>query len=297
MRALVIGGAGFVGRYLIDALVRSGYETHATTLAGVPIAAGNGVTAHDLDITDPEAAECLLQVLKPDRIFHLAAQSSVRLSWEKPRLTTEVNAVGAVNLFEGIRKACPAARTVVVGSGEEYGKIDYQASVRETQPPQPGNLYALTKLFQERLAQLYSEAYGLNFVMTRSFNHFGPYQTEQREPIIRVGNLDAYRDFTDVRDVVRAYLLLAEKGERGEVYNVGSGTCLRIGDILEIILSLSSKKIEVKIDERKFRPIDVPKIMADVSKLKALGWKPKIPVRETIENTLDFYRNRKHGKD
>lgn len=314
MRALVIGGAGFVGRYLIDALVRSGYETHATTLAGVPIAAGNGVTAHDLDITDPEAAECLLQALKPDRIFHLAAQSSVRLSWEKPRLTTEVNAVGAVNLFEGIRKACPAARTVVVGSGEEYGKIDYQASVRETQPPQPSNLYALTKLFQERLAQLYSEAYGLNFVMTRSFNHFGPYQTEQfvvadfcsqvaaiergeREPIIRVGNLDAYRDFTDVRDVVRAYLLLAEKGERGEVYNVGSGTCLRIGDILEIILSLSSKKIEVKIDERKFRPIDVPKIMADVSKLKALGWEPKIPVRETIENTLDFYRNRKHGKD
>lgn len=312
MRALVVGGAGFVGNYLIEALVRSGYETHATTLSGVPIMAQDGVTAYDLNITDPEKTEDLLKKLRPDLVFHLAAQSSVRLSWEKPHLTTEVNAVGAANLFEGIRKACPRARTLVVGSGEEYGRIDYEAPVRETQVPRPSNLYALTKLFQERLAKLYTEAYGLHFVMTRSFNHFGPRQTKQfvvadfcsqvasiergeREPVICVGNLDAYRDFTDVRDVVRAYLLLAEKGEKGEVYNVGSGTCLRIGDILELILSLSSEKIEVKVDERKFRPIDVPKICADVSKLKALGFEPRIPLRETIENTLDYYRKNKNA--
>lgn len=314
MRALVVGGAGFVGKYLIEALVRSGAETHTTGLPGIPFSVKDGVTVHGLDITDPAETERLLQELRPDRVFHLAAQSSVALSWERPRLTTEVNAVGAVNLFEGIRKACPAAKTVVVGSGEEYGKIDYETPVRETEPPRPSNLYALTKLFQERLAALYAEAYGLDFVMTRSFNHFGPHQTEQfvvadfcsqvaaiergeREPVIRVGNLDAYRDFTDVRDVVRAYLLLAEKGKRGEVYNVGRGVCLRIGDILELILSLSAAKIEVRIDERKFRPIDVPKIRADVTKLKALGWEPQIPVRETIENTLDFYRRREHGEN
>ncbi len=311
MRALVVGGAGFVGKYLIEALACGGYETHATTLPDVPVSVPCGVSVHSLDITDPDATEQLLSDLKPDKIFHLAAQSSVRLSWEKPRLTAEVNAVGAVNLFEGIRKACPSAKTVVVGSGEEYGRIDYEAPVKETETPQPTNIYALTKLFQERLAKLYAEAYGLDFVMTRSFNHFGPYQTEQyvvadfcsqvaaiesgeREPVICVGNLDACRDFTDVRDVVRAYLLLAEKGERGEVYNVGSGTCLRIGDILGLILSLSSEKIEVRIDGRKFRPIDVPKIRADVTKLKALGWAPQIPVRETIENTLEFYRQCKN---
>lgn len=308
MRALVVGGAGFVGNYLNEALLKKGFETYTTLLPGLKAEVPEGVRTYFSDITEPEETERLLRELKPDFIFHLAAQSSVRLSWEQPRLTTEVNAVGAVNLFEGIRKACPAAKTLVVGSSEEYGAIGYTEPVRETEPPQPTNLYALTKLFQERLAKLYADAYGLHFVMTRSFNHFGPRQSRQfvvadfcsqvaaiergeREPVISVGNLDAYRDFTDVRDVVRAYLLLAERGERGEIYNVGSGSCLRIRDILELVLSLSEREIEVKIDEKKFRPIDVPRICADADKLKALGWEPQIPVRETIRDTLDFYRN------
>lgn len=309
MKALVVGGAGFVGKFLIEALVRVGVETHATTLPNVPIFVSDDVVTHYLDITAPDEIEQLLCEIKPDVIYHLAAQSSVRISWEKPRLTAEVNAVGAVNLFEGIRRVCPSARTLIIGSSEEYGKINYDEAVKENAIPQPGNPYALTKFFQERLAKLYADAYGLNFIMTRSFNHFGPYQSEQfvvadfcsqvaaiengeKEPIIRVGNLDAYRDFTDVRDVVEAYLILSEKGERGEVYNVGSGECLRIRDILELILSLSTKKIKVEIDKQKFRPTDVPRIRADVSKLMELGWKPKIPVRETIKDTLSFYRGK-----
>lgn len=309
MRALVVGGAGFVGRYLTGALAARGFETHATTLSDVRLPPQEGVAEHVLDITEPQEVRRLLRDLRPDRIFHLAAQSSVRLSWEQPRLTAEVNALGAVNLFEAVKEECPSARVLVVGSGEEYGNADYSVPVRESVPAAPRNVYALTKLFQEQLAGLYAEAYGLSFVATRSFNHFGPYQSTQfvvadfcsqaaaieknlREPVIRVGNLAAYRDFTDVRDVVEAYLLLAEKGERGEVYNVGSGKCLSIGEILGIVLSLCARKIEVRVDESKFRPIDVPRICADVTKIKALGWEPKIPVRQTVSDTLDHFRER-----
>lgn len=305
MRALIVGAAGFVGGYLIEALQTEKYEITATKLKHEKINAE--VKAVDLDLSDFSAVCGLLEETKPNVIFHLAAQSSVKISWDKPQLTANVNIIGAINLFEAVRVHCPDAKVIVIGSSEEYGDIDYNSAVKEAVTPEPKNIYALTKYAQEKLAKIYVDAYGLHFVMTRSFNHIGSGQSAQfvvadfcsqvariergeQEPVIKVGNLNSFRDFSDVRDVVRAYILLAKKGVDGEVYNVGNGNSIKISDILETVISLSETKIEVVVDKQKFRPIDVPRIQADISKMRGLGWEPSIPIKQSVSETLDFYR-------
>lgn len=307
MKALIIGAAGFVGGYLIEELKKAGkYEITATKLSFEELNV-SGAKVIDADICDIEQTRQVLRDLKPNVIFHLAAQSSVKKSWEKPQLTVHINVLGAVNLFEAVRAECPMARIVVIGSSEEYGEIDYSAPVKETVIPNPKNIYALTKRAQEELARIYCKAYGLDIVMTRSFNHIGPKQIPQfvvadfcsqvakiekglQVPEIRVGNLSARRDFTDVRDVVKAYVLLAEKGSKGEVYNVGSGISVEIAQILKYIISLSDKNVTIKIDESKMRPVDVADIKADVGKLSALGWTRNYDINSTIREMLDYFR-------
>lgn len=306
MKVLIVGAAGFVGGYLIEELKAIGAEIVATKLPFEKIVI-DGITVRDLDITDAEQTEKLLAEIAPDVIYHLAAQSSVRLSWEKPAFTAKINIVGAINLFEAARKRLDkSVKILVIGSSEEYGEIDYSEAVKESVAPQPKNVYALTKLSQEELAKIYVKAYGMNIVMTRSFNHVGPKQSTQfvvadfcnqvakiekgLQDKICVGNLAAKRDFTDVRDVVKAYVLLAEKGEKGEVYNVGSGVSVSIKKILDTILAFTDKKITVETDSAKFRPIDVADIKADVSKLSALGWKKTYHLNRTLQETLEYFR-------
>ena len=307
MKSLVLGAAGFVGGYLIEELKKSGkYDVTATKLSFEKLNI-DGVKVIDVDICDIGQIKQVIRELQPDVIFHLAAQSSVKKSWEKPQLTVEINVLGAVNLFEAVRAERPAAKVIVIGSSEEYGDIDYSVPVKETVAPNPKNIYALTKRTQEELARIYCQAYGLDIVMTRSFNHIGPKQLPQfvvadfcsqvakiekglQSPEIRVGNLAARRDFTDVRDVVKAYMLLAEKGIKGEIYNVGSGVSVEISKILKYIISLSNKRISVKIDEAKMRPIDIPDIKADVRKLFSLGWTKNYDIKQTIKETLDYFR-------
>ena len=308
MKALIIGAAGFVGEYLIHALQNVGYEVFATKLKHETLNIGE-VSVLDLDITDFLQTKEVLTTVMPDVVFHLAAQSSVKLSWERPQLTANINIVGAINVLEAVRVASKNIRLLLIGSSEEYGAIDYTQAVREDFIPVPKNIYALTKHAQEQLAEIYNKAYGLDVVMTRSFNHIGPKQAHQfvvadfchqvaliekglQDPIIRVGNLAAYRDFTDVRDVVTAYITLVEKGECGEIYNVGSGVPIQIKTILDIILSISNKQIDVVVDPSKFRPIDIPYIYADVTKLKKLGWEPKYSIRNSIEEILSYERDR-----
>ncbi len=308
MKALIIGAAGFVGEYLIHALQNVGYEVFATKLKHETLNIGE-VSVLDLDITDFLQTKEVLTTVMPDVVFHLAAQSSVKLSWERPQLTANINIVGAINVLEAVRVASKNIRILLIGSSEEYGAIDYTQAVREDFIPVPKNIYALTKHAQEQLAEIYNKAYGLDVVMTRSFNHIGPKQAHQfvvadfchqvaliekglQDPIIRVGNLAAYRDFTDVRDVVTAYITLVEKGECGEIYNVGSGVPIQIKTILDIILSISNKQIDVVVDPSKFRPIDIPYIYADVTKLKKLGWEPKYSIRNSIEEILSYERDR-----
>ena len=309
-RALIIGAAGFVGAYLIEELLReTDWDLHVTKIPRESIE-NKDVSVHDLDIMDPQQVENILNETKPDFIFHLAAQSSVALSWKNPNLTVDINIKGTINFLETIKNSALRPRILLIGSGEEYGLVEQdEIPIKETNPLRPGNFYAITKATQNMIGKLYFQAYGLDILMVRAFNHIGPRQAElfvvsdfckqvaqieagKQIPTINVGNLDAQRDFTDVRDVVRAYRLLINKGTSGELYNVGSGKALRISDILEKILSLSDKTIEVVQDPNKYRPIDIPIIVADITKIvRDVAWQPRIGLETTLVETLSYWRN------
>ncbi len=312
MKALVIGAAGFVGGYLIEQLKKDGYTPYATKLPFEKIDAECKV--FDLDITDGQAVFDLISSHRPEKIFHLAAQSSVKLSWDKPELTVNVNICGSLNVLQACLRLKDeySPTLLMIGSAEEYGKVSPDACpISESTPCIPGNIYALTKQTQNGLARIYADAYKMNIINVRAFNHTGPGQSTafvvsdfcsqvasieagQKEPVISVGNLDAKRDFTDVRDIVRAYVMLSERGKAGQTYNVGSGRALRIADILDIIVSKAKCKIEVQKEPARMRPSDVPIQYADISKIKAAtGWEPQIPIEQTVESCLNYFRNQK----
>ncbi len=307
-KALIIGGCGFVGRYLAEHLKTNGDQVFVTKLPHEKIKTEEyGV--YDLDILDAEKVFSLLNHIQPDAIYHLAAQSSVAQSWKNPGLTVDINIKGTLNILNSIRKLTYFPRILLVGSGEEYGRVlPEEVPIDEETLLRPGNIYAATKASQNMLGKIYTDAYGMDIIMVRAFNHIGPGQSEQfvvsdfckqvatleRDQslsVIRVGNLKAKRDFTDVRDVVRAYALLMESGNRGETYNVGSGKAVSIEEILKKIISISPGTIRVEVEEKRFRPIDVPIIEADIRKLQeCTGWSPEIAIERTIEETLNYWR-------
>lgn len=310
MKALIIGGAGFVGAYLIRELSSAGAEVHATCLPFETITESCGV--HTLDIMNADDISALLDELCPDVVYHLAAQSSVALSWKKPGLTAEINVVGSINVLEAVRNAVKKdIRVIMIGTGEEYGFIREDACpLSEDEPLDPGNIYAATKACQEMISRIYVCAYKMDIVMVRAFNHSGPGQSDifvisdfcrqiaeiesgKKEPGMCVGNLTAMRDFTDVRDVVRAYRLLADKGVSGRVYNVGRGKAVDIQFILDTALGLSDKTITVKQDPARMRASDIPIIEPDISRItEDTGWKPEISMEQTISDTLNWWRER-----
>lgn len=308
MKALIIGGAGFVGGYLINELASDGYDVHATCLPSENIK--GECTVHTLDIMDKEAVSAVLSAVSPDVVFHLAAQSSVALSWKKPQLTAEINVIGSINVLEAVREAEKKMRLILIGSGEEYGFIREGACpLDENEKLSPGNIYAVTKACQGMLGEVYARAYKMDIIMVRAFNHSGPAQLpmfvisdfckqiaeiekEMRPPEMMVGNLSAMRDFTDVRDVVRAYRLLAEKGVCGKTYNVGRGKAVKISYILETAVSMATRPVEVKQDPARMRASDIPLIEPDVSLINAdTGWRAEISMEQTVKDTLDYWRN------
>ncbi len=309
MKALIIGGSGFVGYYLAAHLVKErDWETIVTKLPSEK-AELDACTIRDLDILDAQAVKVLLKQLQPDVIFHLAAQSSVAVSWQNPQLTADINIHGSLNVLEAAREMAHQPRILLIGSSEEYGTLPAEVSlVTEQTPVHPGNPYAVTKAAQNLFGSVYAKAYGMQIVMVRAFNHVGPRQRpgfvvadfckqaaeiamKKREPLMRVGNLSAARDFTDVRDVVRAYSMLAESGKAGETYNVGSGKAIVIQELLEEIIRQCGAEIRVETDSAKLRPVEIPVIEADVTKLKRdTGWQPEIPLRQTIADTLAYWK-------
>lgn len=309
MKALIIGGAGFVGGYLINELSANGFEVHATCLENEKII--ENCTVHTLDIMDKSSIVDIFDRIMPDVVYHLAAQSSVAVSWSKPQLTAEINVIGSINVLEALRECRKTSdiRLIMIGSGEEYGYIRPEACpISETEPLNPGNIYAATKACQEMIGKIYSRAYGLDIVMVRAFNHSGAKQSStfvisdfckqiseieagMKSPEICVGNLSARRDFTDVHDVVKAYRLLAEKGIKGKIYNIGRGRAVSIQYILDTALSLSAADIQVKKDPQRMRAADIPVIEPDVSEIfKDTGWKAEISVEKTIADTLNYWR-------
>lgn len=308
MKALIIGGAGFVGGYLIKELADSGWDVHATCLENEKIS--EKCSVHTLNILERDAVKLLLDEIDPDVVYHLAAQSSVSVSWKKPQLTAEINVIGTINVLEAVRDFQKKnIRLILIGSGEEYGFIrDGACPLSEEEKLNPGNIYAATKACQGMLGEIYARAYKMDIIMVRAFNHSGPRQAPmfvisdfcrqiaviekgESPAEMMVGNLSAKRDFTDVRDVVRAYRLLAEKGVSGRVYNVGRGKAVEIQFILDTALGFSKLPIKVRKDPARMRASDIPLIEPDVSRIADdTDWKAEISMEQTIEDTLNYWR-------
>ena len=310
-KALIIGAAGFVGGYLSEELLRNGYEVYLTKLEFEKIEK-SAATVYNMDVTSVTETDAVIADIKPDVVFHLAAQSSVKLSWEKPHLTLNVNIIGALNVLEACRRLTETGKktkVLLIGSAEEYGKVTpEQCPIKEELQCAPKNLYALSKLTQNGLGKIYSESFGMDIITVRAFNHTGPKQAPafvladfckqvaeiesgEREAVISVGNLEAMRDFTDVRDIVKAYLLLSEKGKSGQTYNVGRGEAVKISALLDMLLKEAKCPIEVRRDEGRMRPSDVPLHVADTTKIRSdTGWQPTISLEETVKDTLNYWR-------
>lgn len=311
MKALIIGAAGFVGGHLIKHLACDcGFEVYATKLPHEKLETENA-SVQDLDILDINAVTELLEKTKPDQIYHLAAQSSVKLSWDRPQLTADINIKGTINVLEAVRGLDYSPGILLVGSGEEYGWLQpEEIPVKEDTLLRAGNIYAATKACQGMLGEIYARAYNMNIIMVRAFNHIGPGQADifvisdfcrqvvqaelgKKEPVLSVGNLAAERDFTDVRDIVRAYSSLMKSGRSGQTYNVGSGKARSIQSMLDMILERSSVRIEVKQDSARMRPSDVPTIAADITRIKNdTGWQPELPLGDTIDDIMEYWRKK-----
>ena len=315
MRLLVTGSGGFVGGHFVDYVhaEQPGVEVHGVVLphGGVSWRAASGARVLEADLNDPAAAAAVVEEVRPAAILHLAGQSSVHLSWRDPGGTMRTNVLGIVHLLDAVRRQGLRPVVVVVGSAEEYGPVGpEEMPIREDTPLRPASPYAVSKVAQAALALLYGPAGGLRVVLTRTFHHTGPGRGEgfaessfarqiaeieagRRPGVLKVGNLDAVRDFADVRDVVRAYWMLLERGEAGVAYNVCSGRGRPVRRLLDLLLEASGARIDVQLDPERLRPSDVPAQVGDPSRLRAAtGWEPRIPLERTLRDLLDDWRAR-----
>lgn len=308
-KIFITGVNGFVGRHLmleykdseIIGLVREGTDKNL----------GTNIKTVQGDILDKERIEKIIKEEKPDLILHLAAFTSPSESLKNPVGTLDNNIKGQLNILEAVRKIeLLDTKLLVVSSAEVYGDIDEaNLPISEEESLNPMTPYAVSKITQDFLGYQYFKSYGIKSIRVRPFNHIGPGQSSmfvvsafarqialiekgKQEKIIKVGDLISRRDFTDVRDIVRAYRILMEKGKIGDVYNIGSGKSYKISEILEILLSFSKQKIEIKEDESLMREVDIKESRCDSSKInKDTGWKPEIPIEKSLLDSLDYWRN------
>jgi GDP-4-dehydro-6-deoxy-D-mannose reductase len=314
LRSLITGVGGFAGSHLADYLLAEGDAAGEVwgcdlTAARRPYLSPN-VHLIAADLRDPQAAHQLIAQSRPERIFHLAGQAFVGDSWAHPWETIETNLRSQVNVLEAVVANGLRPSILVVGSSEEYGRMGTPGlAIDETQPLQPDSPYSVSKVAQDMLGLQYFLSYALPIVRVRPFNHIGPRQNHkfvaaafasqvaaieagQKPPVMQVGNLEPRRDFTDVRDTVRAYALLLERGQAGEVYNLGSGESHRIRELLDVLLSLAHTSIRVETDSSRLRPNDVPDLVCDASRLRqATGWQPQYRLEETLRDLLNYERS------
>lgn len=316
MKILVTGAAGFVGCHLIKALQEEGNaddEIYAFVLNEAEKQRVNlqKEKVYVVDITNKESVNDNISMIKPDVVYHLAAQSSVGLSWKIPSVTYNVNLVGTTNLLESLDEFSSKATVLLVGSAEQYDvKKESKMPVLEEHPLNGNNPYAVSKMAQEASAELFIETTGLSIIRVRAFNHIGVGQETKfvipdwcsqvvqmemnldAEPVLKVGNIKVKRDFTDVCDIVKAYIMLVKYGKSGEIYNVGSGSCYSLEEILSFIINNSKRKgISWQIDEDKLRPADIMELRADITKLqKQTGWKPEIDIEQSVCRIMEEMR-------
>ncbi len=314
-KALITGIAGFVGGHLAELLLSQGFEVYGLRRPRTKMdyieSIANRLHLEDADVLDSHSLYTMISRIKPDYIFHLAAQSFVPTSWVSPSVTLEVNIVGSANLFEAVRQVGIDPVIQIACSSEEYGLVhDDEVPIKETNPLRPLSPYAVSKLAMDYLGYQYYQSYKVRIVRTRGFNHTGPRRGDtfaesnfakqiamiekgKQDPVVHVGNLDTKRDYTDVRDMVRGYLLAVDKCDPGDVYNICTGKAMKIGDMLNLLISFSKIKVEIKPDPARMRPSDVPVLIGDNTKFVAkTGWKPEIPFEKTMEDLLNYWRER-----
>ncbi|MEO0108958.1 MAG: GDP-mannose 4,6-dehydratase [candidate division WOR-3 bacterium] len=317
MRALITGITGFAGSHLADYLLRlegwevAGIARWRSRTENIEHLRGK-VELFECDLRDAFSVREVLRKWRPDRVYHLAAQSYVPMSWVAPSETLLTNIIGELNIFEGLRQeGMTQTRIQLACSSAEYGLVQPgEVPIKESNPLRPLSPYGVSKVAQDYLGYQYHKSYGQFIVRTRGFNHTGPRRGEvfvtssfarqiaevekgRREPVVFVGNLDAVRDFTDVRDMVRGYHMSLEKCEPGEVYNICTGKGYRIREVLDLLLSLSSVKIELRRDPKRMRPSDVELLIGDNTKfVSQTGWQPSIPFVKTMEDLLSYWRER-----
>jgi GDP-4-dehydro-6-deoxy-D-mannose reductase len=319
VRALITGITGFAGSFLAEHLLAVG----DVEVIGVGLPQGSpGHVAHLTDrihlatgsMDDPVFVRNVLADTTPDYIFHLAAQAAPSLSFADPMATLTTNITGQVNILE----VCAALRLdpviLIVGSGDEYGQVlPGDLPIKETTPFRPASPYSVSKIAQDMLGLQYYLSHKLRCVRVRPFNHIGPRQSDTfvvasfarqvaeaearlRPPVVQVGNLQPSRDFTDVRDMVRAYWLAVRMATPGEVYNIGSGHAYPISGILDTLMSMSSVPLHTEVDQSKLRPIDTLEVRCDCTRfVEATGWQPAIPIEQTLSDVLDYWRKRTRG--
>lgn len=299
MRALVTGGRGFVGRWLAEHLEVEGDDVIAT--------------GEEVDVTDAAAVRASIEDIRPDAIYHLAGWASVGSSWGDPAATFLVNANGAVHVLDAARRLDRPPRVLIVSSAEVYGKVQpAQLPLTEETPVSPSSPYAASKVAAEVAARQAFLGYGLPVCVVRPFNHIGPRQApgfvvsdlakrimeaeRSGSTVLEMGNAAPRRDLTDVRDVVRAYRLLATHGQAGEIYNVCSGEDVLIGDLAQRMIDLSGVPLELRPQSVELRPVDVPVLRGDASRIRsATGWAPEIPLDETLRDVLTYWREQPAG--
>jgi GDP-4-dehydro-6-deoxy-D-mannose reductase len=317
LKILITGITGFSGSHLADYIINNvedaevygsvRWRSNRCNLAMVE----NRIKLCECELRDAKSVRDLIEYVKPKFIFHLAGHSYVPASWNSPNDTIVNNIIGQINVLEAIRNVSPDCKIHIACSSEEYGLVhEDELPIKEENPLRPLSPHGVSKVAQDLLGYQYYKSYGLNIVRTRAFNHAGPRQGElfvasdfakqvaeielgERIPVVYVGDLDARRDFTDVRDVVRAYWLALQKGKAGDIYQICSGNAYTIRKVLNIILSYSEKTIEVKIDPTRMRPSDVPVLLGTYKKLnKVTGWEPMISFEKTLADLLNYWRNR-----
>jgi GDP-4-dehydro-6-deoxy-D-mannose reductase len=314
VKVLITGITGFAGSHLAElCLQKPDVKVYGTVRTRSRL---NNIShliprleLHECDLRDPFAVQQVLKDVAPDRIFHLAAQSFVPVSWKAPEETISTNILSQLNIFEGIRQLKLDTRVQIACSSEQYGLVyPDELPINEDNPFRPLSPYGVSKVAQDLLGYQYHASYGLHIVRTRAFNHTGPRRGEsfvtssfckqvaeieagRRSPVLRCGNLDARRDFTDVRDMVRAYWLALEKGEPGEAYVVASGKAYTIREVLDAVLDNTGCSIEVEAAPELMRPSDVPVLVGDATKFCTLtGWEPQVTFAKTMGDLLDYWR-------
>lgn len=315
--ALITGITGFAGSHLAEWTLKNKKDVEIFGTYRLRSRMENikdiikDINLVECELKDPHSVSEMIKKVRPDYIFHLAAQSFVPTSWNSPAETLLVNQIGQINIFEAVLKYEIDSTIQIACSSEEYGQVyPDEVPITEDNPLRPISPYAVSKVGQDYLGYQYYQSYGMKVIRTRTFNHTGPRRGESfvtsnfakqiaeiekgiKPPVLYVGNLQAKRDFTDVRDVVKAYWLAVEKGIPGEVYNIASGVTYTIEEMLNKLLQLSTAKIEIQQDQSRMRPSDVEILLGNYDKFhRQTGWKPEIPFQQTLEDLLNYWRSR-----